>query len=172
MITTRWLTSAVLALLATAGCTHLYVPRKIPVEGVEIVGFASRPSVQLVNDAASSLTLIGSQGVHKWVADFKDWTNVAIELCSTELAQRNAQIGGDGGKVLKLSVHRANLIWGFAAIRCILNLRVETADGRTFEFEGNNASPLTVYRAMDGALSRAVGALLASPAVRSYLEAH
>ena len=72
-------------------------------------------------------------------------------------------------KELKLAITRVNLFWGAWAIRCILSLRVETGDGYIQEFEGNNASPSTLYRACDGAVTKAVAALLNDGQIRQYL---
>jgi hypothetical protein len=164
-------TLALAALIAAnSACSHFYVPRQVPITEVEIAGFQGRPGVELRNVAAEGRVLIGSQGFHRWYGDHRAWTDAAITLMSGELAARGAQVGGGSAKSLDLEVSGANLIWGFAAIRCILNLRATTADGRVFAAEGNNASPGTVYRAMDGALSRAVAGLLTNPGLRAYLE--
>lgn len=157
-------------LAATSACSHFYVPRQVPITEVEIAGFKGGAAVDLRNVAPEGRVLVGSQGVHRWYGDHRQWTDAAIALMKGELSARGAQVGGGAAKPLDLEVTGANLIWGFAAIRCILNLRATTADGRVFAAEGNNASPATVYRAMDGALSRAVAGLLSNPELRAYLE--
>lgn len=160
------------ALLAAAACTHQYTPNKYPIDpnASAIASFANAPSVQLVNAGKPGETLIASQGIHEWYGDYHAWTDVAISLTADELAKRSVHVAADGSKVLKLDVPHANVIYGFAAIRCILTLRVETGAGATFTFEGNNVSPLTIYRAMDGSVTRAVQAMLESPQIRAYLE--
>ena len=162
---------AAIGISAAAACTHVYVPRKYPVANTTIASFANHPTVQMTNTAESRNTIVGSQGAHKWIGDLHTWTDVAIGLLTDELGKRGVTFVTDGKKTLKLSITRAQIFWGFAAIRCILNLHVETGDGHSFEFEGNNASPGTLYRAVDGSVTRAVEALLLSPQVRAYLEA-
>ena len=73
-------------------------------------------------------------------------------------------------KELKLTVTQARLYWGFSAIRCIVYLKVETGDGYSNEFEGNNASPATLYRACDGAITRAVAAMLNDDMILNYIK--
>jgi len=58
-------------------------------------------------------------------------------------------------------VDSAALYWGFAAIRCIVWVRIEKKDGTwSKSYEGNNASRATLYRAVDGAVYKAVVAIL------------
>jgi hypothetical protein len=159
------------ALLALAsGCTHLTMPRKYPIDAPGVAAFANAPSVNVVNAGAAGMVLVGTQGFHKWLGDMNQWTSVAASLLEDELAKRGVTTKSDAKKTVKLSITRSNLFWGFAAIRCILNLHAEFGDGRTFDFEGNNASPATLDRAVDGAVTRATQALLESSALRSYLE--
>jgi hypothetical protein len=91
-------------------------------------------------------------------------------LFKSELGKRDVTITEDAQKELKLTVTKANVYWGFAAIRCIVYLKVETGDGYTREFEGNNPSPWTLYRACDGAITRAVAAMLNDDMILNYIK--
>jgi len=94
---------------------------------------------------------------------------VAAGLLKVELEKRGTKITKGAPKELRVSISRVNLFWGAWAIRCILYLSVETGDGYSKEYEGNNTSPWTLYRACDGAVTKAVAALLNDGKIRSYL---
>jgi hypothetical protein len=98
------------------------------------------------------------------------WTDTAAGLLKSELEKRGFDVTQGSPKEIKLTVLRANLYWGFAAIRCILFLKVETSDGYTHEYEGNNASGWTLYRACDGAVTRAIAAMLEDKVILAYLK--
>jgi hypothetical protein len=83
---------------------------------------------------------------------------------------RKITVTGDAEKELKLSVTHANGYQGFAALRCIITLRVETGEGYTKEFEGNNTSPWTLYRACDGAVTKAIEAMLNDEEILKYIK--
>jgi len=58
-------------------------------------------------------------------------------------------------------VEQTGLYGGSFATRCIVNVRVERKDGTwSKSFEGNNASPMSLYRAIDGPVYKAVVAIL------------
>ena len=132
--------------------------------------FKIKEQVSIINAQTSTKeVLIGSQGIHKWLGNLQKWTDVASGLLKTELEKRGATVNEGSPKVLKLAITRVNLFWGFSAIRCILYLRVETEDGYIKEYEGNNASPWTLYRACDGAVTKAVAAVLNDEKIFRYI---
>ena len=73
-------------------------------------------------------------------------------------------------KELKLAITDVNFYPGGFAIRCKLDLEVETGDGDTIEFTGDNNSPWTLYRACGGAVVRAVAEMLNHPNILYYLQ--
>ena len=109
----------------------------------------------------SKLTLIGTQGFHKWYGDFKVWTDFIISQLESELKTRGVPVKPDSDAIFRVKVEQASLHWGSFAIRCIVYVRVERKDGTwSKSYEGNNASPATLYRAVDGAVYKAVVAIL------------
>jgi hypothetical protein len=167
----RFLTVALFALIALfTGCTHYYVPQQYPVNAEAVPEIRGAGSLSIVNGYESPHEiLIGVQGAHKWMGDMQKWTETASDLLKSELEKRDFIVNENADKKLRLSVTRANIYWGFAAIRCILFLKVETGDGYIFEYEGNNASGWTLYRACDGAVTKAVTALMKDSKVLDYL---
>jgi hypothetical protein len=167
----RYAIFAVIFLIALfTGCTHYYVPRQYPVKSTEVPKITGNGKLSIVNGYESPREiLIGVQGAHKWMGDMQKWTDTAAGLLKSELEKRDYKVTENAPRMLKLNVTRANIYWGFAAIRCILFLKVETGDGYVSEYEGNNASGWTLYRACDGAVTKAVTALMKDPKIFGYL---
>jgi len=158
-------------LIVFLGCTHYYVPQQYPLKLEMIPEFKGNQPISVKNTHTSNnIVLLGSQGGHKWMGDLQKWTDTAVGLFKSELGKRDVIITEDAQKELKLTVTKANIYWGFAAIRCIVYLKVETGDGYTREFEGNNPSPWTLYRACDGAITRAVAAMLNDDMILNYIK--
>ncbi len=146
-----------------SACSHVVFPRgPIPVKMDTVGPIETTEEISFVNQQTESkLTLIGSQGAHKYLADFKQWTDLVVDQLESELKKRGVRVNPSGDYTFNVSVDNARLFWGAWAIRCIVNVRVEKDDGTWSKtFEGNNASPATLYRAIDGAVYRAVEAVL------------
>lgn len=153
------------------GCTHYYVPKQYPATEGMVPDFTSNNAVAIINaQSPGKVELIGSQGFHKWMGDLRLWTDTAIGVLENELQIRKVSVTGDATKELKLSVTHASVFFGFATIRCVLSLKVDTGEGYSREFEGNNSSPWTLYRACDGAVTRAVEAMLNDEEILSYIK--
>jgi len=162
---------ALLVILLLTGCTHQYAPQKYPLQEGAAAGLNRVGAVDVVNgQTATGLVLLGVQGAHKWMGDLHEWTETAVQLTSDELRKRGGRTGPGAPATLTLQVTRANLYWGFASIRCILHLKATTGEGYVREFEGNNSSPWTLYRACDGAVTRTVAAMLEDPEIINYLK--
>jgi len=146
-----------------SACSHVVYPRgPIPVT-MDVVGPIDTPNeISLVNGVADSeLILIATYGAHKYFADFKHWTDLIVDQLETELGRRGVRVKPDGGDIFTVSVENARLFWGAWAIRCIVNVRMEKVDGTWSKtFEGNNPSPATLYRAIDGAAYKVVLAII------------
>ena len=158
-------------IICSFGCTHYYVPKQYPATQGMVPDFTSNHAVAVINAQTSGkVELIGSQGFHKWMGDLQLWTDTAIGVLENELQMRKITVTGDATKELKLSVRHASVHFGFASIRCVLDLEVETGEGYRKEFEGNNSSPWTLYRACDGAVTRAVEAMLNDEDILKYIK--
>ena len=157
--------------IGSVGCSH-HIPAQVyPMKPGMVPEFSGGRPITIINaQDKTEAVLIGAQMGHKYFADLNQFTETATELLKTELAKRDIEIAEGAEKQLKLSVTRVQLYWGFAAIRCILNVKVETLDGYIREFEGNNASPWTLYRACNGAITKAVGAMLNDDSILAYLK--
>jgi hypothetical protein len=175
MATSRKLVLTLLIVILTflfSACSHVMIPRgPIPVK-MDVVGAmnANKP-ISLQNDVPESkLTMIASQGFHKYYADYSVWTGFIVSQLETELRSRGVQVSPDSQDVYKVRVEQAGVYWGSFSTRCIVNVRVERSDGTwSKSFEGNNASPASLYRSIDGAIYKAVVAILQDKAFVSTL---
>ena len=105
---------------------------------------------------------------HKWWGNLKMWTDTAVGLTKSELEKREVAVIEGLSKTLKLSITRANLVWKFRVVECMLNLNVETGDGYAVNFEVTNAST-DLYDSCDGAVTKAVAAMFCDDGIRNYL---
>jgi len=147
-----------------SACSHVTVPRGPIQVKMDVVGSLDiLKEISFENGVSDSkLTLIGSQGFHKWYADYRVWTSFVVNHLETELRNRGVKVTTPGsGTPFTVKVEQAGLYWGSFSIRCVVNVRVEKMDGTWSKiYEGNNASPATLYRAVDGAVYKAVVAML------------
>ncbi len=146
----------------SAGCSHVVYPRgAIPVK-MDVMGpIDANKEVSFINGVADSkLTLIATQGSHKYFADYRQWTGLIVSQLESELKSRGIHVQSGRGTTFKVAVDSVGLFWGAFSMRCIVRVRVEKADGTwTKTFEGNNASG-NLNRSIDGAAHRAVVAIL------------
>ena len=169
-IGSRKLLALLVILIGFAGCTHRISVEQYPMKEGMVTAFLGEGPVNVINAQDSTdEELIGQLGFHKYLANLHEWTDVAIKVLETELHDRNIVTNTEAEKTLKLAIIDANFYQGFASIRCKLDLRVETGEGDTMEFTGDNNSPWTLYRACGGAVVRAVAAMLNHPNILYYL---
>jgi len=158
-------------LMGFAGCTHYIAAPAIPMKPGMVPEFTGSGPIVVNNvQNATGQILIGANNEYnKFTASLSQFSDQAKGLLETELKKRNVNVAFEGGKRLNLAVTRVNLLFGFGRVRCVLSLVVETGDGYTHEYVGNNASPAGVYRACGGAITRAVAAMLNDESILAYL---
>lgn len=151
-----------LAFLFSA-CSHVMIPRgPIPVK-MDVVGTMNvNKPISVQNDVPESkLIIIASQGFHKYYADYRVWTSFIVNQLESELRGRGVQVIPDSQDVFKVRIEQAGIYWGSFSTRCVVNVRVERKDGTwSKSYEGNNSSPANLYRSIDGAVYKAVVAIL------------
>ena len=83
---------------------------------------------------------------------------------------QEVQAEPDSDYIFNVSVRDVKLAQGSWATRCIVTVLVERADGQwSNTYEGNNASPASAARAIDGAVYRAVEAIITDRGFRDAL---
>jgi hypothetical protein len=159
-------------LLAAIGCTHRLVPSTYPVHPDKIPALTAGGPLEVVNGVTEIREVfLASRMGHEYLGDLMAWTSTAVQLLSGELQNRGFSVDHRAPRTLTLEVSDAKLLFGFATIRCIVVLDVTSSDGKSWSVEGSNASPGTIYRACDGAITRAIEAFLSVPGVKEYLAA-
>lgn len=170
-IDSRKLLVLLVLLVGFAGCTHRIGVEQYPMKEGMVTAALGEGPVNVVNAQDSTgEELIGQLGFHKYVANLHEWTDTAIRVLETELHDRNIMTTREAEKTFKLAITDVNFYQGAFSIRCKLDLKVETGDGDTMEFTGDNNSPWTLYRACGGAVVRAVAAMLNHPNILYYLK--
>ncbi len=154
-------------LIFSSGCTSYYVPKQYPATAGMVPDFTSDNAIAVINaHETGKMTNLG----YKFMGDMQLWTDTAIGVLENELQIRKINVTGEASKTLKLAITHANIYVGFSTYRCVLTLRVETGEGYSKEFEGNNSSPWLLERACDGAVTRAVEAMLNDEEILKYIK--
>lgn len=170
-IGSRKLLVLLLILIGFAGCTHRVSVEQYPMKEGMVTAFLGEAPVHVINAQDSTdEELIGQIGFHKYVANLHEWTDTAIKVLKTELHDRNIVTNTEAEKTFKLAMTDVNFYQGAFSLRCKLDLKVETADGDTMEFTGDNNSPWSLHRACGGAVVRAVAAMLNHPNILYYFK--
>jgi len=152
----------VLFALVFSGCSHVVYPRGPIAVKMDVVGsMEAKKAVSFANGVADSkLTLVATQGTHKYFADYKQWTSSIVSQLEDELKNRGVQVKPESEVGFKVVVESVGLFWGSFSQRCIVRARVEKIDGTwSRTYEGNNAS-INFNRAIDGAVYKLVVAIM------------
>ncbi|MBW1849278.1 MAG: hypothetical protein JRJ27_19605 [Deltaproteobacteria bacterium] len=154
-----------------SACSHYYVPKQHPVKAGMVPDFTGQKSIHIINaHETSNIKLFYVAGFHKYLGDMQLWTDTAVGVLRSELEIRNIPVKDTASKTITLKIAHANAYQGFASIRCIVTLEVETSEGHRKTFEGNNTSPWTLWRACDGAVTLAVTAMLNDDEILRFLK--
>ena len=102
-------------------------------------------------------------------ADLKQYTDTAIKLLRQGLQHRQIRIRPDAGKSVKLRVHSVRYEPAFWTTRADVNITAELGNGKHFTVFHHNASPLSGWRAVSGAITRATEKILQHPMFIRYL---
>jgi hypothetical protein len=164
-----------------SGLPPLAAPRgQIPVAMETAGAIETGNRVSLVNRTRTSqVVLLAAMGFKKYYADFESWGDFIMEQLKAELQKRGVTVMAAPQEAVEtpevdhtftITVHNVQLIPGSWATRCIVTVEVELVDGQwSHTYEGNNASPASAERAMDGAAYRLVEAIIADPDFRNTL---
>ncbi len=169
MLRTAYIVASVLLItfFTLSGCTQ-YVPIADPIRPWMVPEFKSNQAITLENVQKSKKAVIGPRGDNKAMGDLYNWTDAVIKMLKTELENRNMKVSVGAEKLLRLSVHRAYTSRGFYVAVCVVDLKVETGNGYTNVFKGNNKSPSRT-RACNFAITKAVEAMLSDKTILAYI---
>lgn len=157
--------------LVTAGCSHNYTPNPDTFKSDPIADFKPSGEINVVNAQSSDADfLFASAGIHSYYGRLNEWTDAAVAIAKKELEKRGMVTALGAKKTLSMSITRANSVTGFWVVRGEISLMVKTGDGHSKTFFADNRSPASLFRAIDGAVMRAVVAALNDKKIVEYLE--
>ena len=157
-------------LLLSSACTQVYNARVVRLDARRMGEFSVVEPIAVTNAQPSTeRTLLGSDGTTTWYGSLNAWTETAVAEMRSELTRRGMPADGAAAKEVRLSVTAARVIFGFAVLRSIITLHVETGNGYVHDFEGNAGSGWTIFRAIDASVARAVQQALNEPPMIGYL---
>ena len=177
-----------------SGLPPLVAPRgQIPVTMEAVGPIATSKTIAFVNSTSEfKIVLLATRNY----VDFESWADIIIAQLETELQKRGVrvvnppvtaaqrvvsaqeqvsetqevQVKPESDYSFNVSVRDVKLVQGSWATRCIVTVMVERADGQwSHTYEGNNASPASAARAIDGAVYRLVEAVIRDPGFRDAL---
>jgi len=167
--------TAIITVSLVAGCTsyngtRFYVPKVIPIKPETVIkeNYQVVCTVNIVNDQDRSRWVDIGDYTHEWRANLRMWTDTAVGLLSQELEKRGVRITEQTESILKLSITRVKLFWGFNTVGCQLNLRVETGDDYIVNIAATNEAQ-DIYQASDGGVMKAVAEMFRDHAIQNYL---
>lgn len=155
-----------------SGCVSVkyYTPNPDTHQLDEIAEFSGDARISLVNGQLSDEErLYHKQSKHH--ANYNAWTDVAIQIVNRELTARGLSIEDGADKQLTMSIEDVLTETGWTQIQTRVIMKVETGDGYSSQYIGRNHSVMAanLRRQADGAVMRAVAAMLGDPEIVAYL---
>lgn len=135
--------------------------------------FKSDGPISLINsqsDASDHIFL--SSGAARFHANYQAWTDVAIEILARELTARGSHVSDGQQRSIQLAVIAAHSEVGFVKTETQITVKATLSNGYTSTYTGmnNNVMGAVNQRQIDGALMRAVAALLSDAKVVAFLK--
>ena len=151
-----------LLLVGLAGCAPMVIesnPDTFEVPSTAASKLRGQQSIVLNNAYKVETQVTILLGVPDWVADLKQYTDTAITLLGGAMTKAGVTVG-PATKSVTLRVHSVQAGRGPFTIRSALVLEAEYGDGTKSLINAQNNSPANAWRAIDGAIMRAVSQLL------------
>ena len=158
-----------LMLLASCGIHIQHAPSQLVVDSAKIPPFRVVGPVKLVNaQTLSQDVVIPLYFTHDVSANYKQYTDAAINSLKLELEKKGAMISGIDGKTLKLAIADIKVL-DRPQYLCLINYTVETGDGylRGYRVQDTDRD---FRAAIDSALAKVVAGVLQDEQVLNYLE--
>ena len=155
------------------GCTHHIVtnPNRYTIGLDRVPKIVSNGTIQLINNQPDSNDkLLAKQGVHKFMGNYHQMTDTALQIGLQALHNHGITPSEDAEKSLKLSVIGTERIPATWIFRFVVKLEVEKGDGEKIIFKGDNSTGGSLYRGIDGAILKSVITMFNDPNIQVYLE--
>ncbi len=156
-------------LVVSLGCMKPYVPQKYPIEKGATPNFTSSKPIAIFNaikDTPKEVVI----GYDIYKGDLSAYTQTAVQVLKDELDKKNIRVVDEATKKLKLEVTKVSLFQPYMDVwRSTVVLKAETGLGYSKEYEGINNAYLLYTRSLDGAITRAVTAMLNDTNIINYI---
>ena len=170
-IVSRKLLVLLLILCGFVGCTYHVTVKQYPMKEGMVPDFVGQQPVNVINAQSSAgEILVGQAAGYRYYTDLQKCTDTAIKVLENELDERNIVTTSEAEKKIILAITEVNVHAGFSHFRCTLNLKVETGDGYTRVFIGDDKTYMFPERACGAAILRAVAAMLNDDTILAYLK--
>jgi hypothetical protein len=158
--------------LPIGGCVSMkyYTPNPDTHQLDEIAEFSGDARISLVNGQPSTEERLYDKKA-KYNANYNAWTDVAIQVANRELTARGLSIEEGADKQLTMAIEDVITETGWTQIQTRVIMKVQTGDGYSSQYIGRNHSVMIakLERQADGAVMRAVAAMLGDPEIVMYL---
>lgn len=162
----------ILVAIVSSGCVSVkyYTPAPDTHQLDEISEFTGSATVTLINNQPNEEEQLYHKQ-SKYHANYRAWTDVAMQIVQRELETRGFTVQDDGDKTLSMSIIHVLTETGWTQIQTQVTMKAETGSGYNSDFIGRNHSVMAanLKRQADGAVMRAVAAMLSDPAIAAYL---
>jgi len=170
----RWICFVFSGLLfaVLTGCGPLIVksnPSTFSVPADAAAQLVKQQQSVALNNAYKTETQVGIySGTRDWQGDLQQYTETAITLLGREMTKKGTDLSPQSAKTITLRVRdvHANPGW---VIRSDLVLEAQYGDGTNSTIASENTSPSDAWRAVDGAIMRAVSQLLRDDKFLAYV---
>lgn len=164
--------ACLLVTIATGACTRLEVesnPDTFPVPESAASGLRVDAGSIAIKNAYPEPTVVQVSEAGAGVdADLQQYTETAMTLLERALEKRGIEVAPSAGKTVTLKVTNIVYTYGWT-IGYGLNLIADLGNGQRAVVNASNNSPATAWRAIDGALMRAVTKLLLDESFQRYV---
>ena len=169
-------TTTILVFLSSCAINTHYTP-KPDTHSLDPIAqeFTSNKTLSVVNeqmDNSEQLYWENWSGKRRFHANHQKWTDVAIQVLNRELNARNATITEGTEDSIGLAIVNVKLIPHTATIESQVTLQVNLSNGYSESYLGINSVVFLGHdykRQMDGAIMRAVAAMLSDPKVVAFV---
>ncbi len=155
--------------LISSGCTVKYLAKESLVDSTRIPRFKVAGEVKLTNAQGSSDDVLVPKGNITLSINYREHTQLILNLLKKELDERSSTLFGDAPKEIKLAVVDVKMIPTQLMTRCIMNSTIETKEGYIRGIEVIGAS-WNFFIAIDTAVANTVIAVLNDEQILAYLE--
>ncbi|HYC55816.1 MAG TPA: hypothetical protein VEL28_12855 [Candidatus Binatia bacterium] len=141
-------------------------PDAYPFPSDEIANFAPGTSVSVSNSyTAPNRVEIGQRAY----CDLAHFTDTSVKMVQRELSKKGLSVIQAGGRTMRLRMTYPTLVIGAWSMRARVRLEAELGNGETIAVDGESKTGGNAMRAFNGAILRAVTALLQEPRIAAYL---